>query len=52
MNQEYAVNTASSLMKVKSKFHDSKVDSAKEYPDKWIYNFEYFKIHVKIWTTR
>ena len=37
---KYALHTASSLLKFKSKFYNSKLDSTEKDPDEWISNLE------------
>ena len=40
---KYAPHTASSLLKLKSEFHNSKLDSIDKDPDEWISHLEGFK---------
>ena len=40
----YAPHTASSLLKLKSKSHNSKLGSMEKYPDEWILNLEGLQI--------
>ena len=39
-----APHTASSLLKIKSKFHNSKLESIEKDPDEWISNWEELRI--------
>ena len=40
LESKYALHTASSLLKLKSKFHNSKLDSIDKDPDEWIPHLE------------
>ena len=42
----YALHTASSLLKLKSKFHNSKLDSIDKDPDEWISHLEGLQIEM------
>ena len=41
---KYALHTASSLLKLKRKFHNSKLKSIKKDPDKWVSNLEWLQL--------
>ena len=41
---KYALHTASSLLKLKSKFHNCKLDSIDKDPDEWIFHLEELQI--------
>ena len=42
----YALHTASSLLKLKSEFHNSKLDLIDKDPDEWISHLEGFRIRM------
>ena len=43
---KYAPHTASSLLKLKSEFHNSKSELIKRDPDDWILNLEWLRIQM------
>ena len=43
---KYTLHSASSLLKLKSKFHNSKLESIKKDPDEWISNLEGLRIQM------
>ena len=49
---KYAPHTASSLLKLKSEFHNSKLESIKKDPVKWISNLEADKLNEQIRSKR
>ena len=43
---KYALHTASSLLKLKSEFHNSKLELMEKDPDEWISNLEGLQLHM------
>ena len=43
---KYALHTASSLLKLKSEFHNSKLESIDKDPNKWISHLEWLRIQM------
>ena len=43
---KYAPHTTSSLLKLKSKFHNSKLESINKDPDEWIFHLEELQIRM------